>query len=123
MYSVNKEPAVGKTVGAYLFMQSFIYGCNLQDGECKEVSIIASSLLCCNIEKFNGVEMDFIETSFYIKGRGDYSDDNHFDDCDFSYANMTCKRNGILEDLLDHDPRKYFGKSENKLNLDKTLSG
>lgn len=34
---------------------------------------------------------------------------------------MTCKRDGIREDLRDYDPRKYFGKSENKLNLDKHL--
>lgn len=36
---------------------------------------------------------------------------------------MTCKRDGIREDLRDYDPRKYFGESENKnkLNLDKAL--
>lgn len=124
IYSINQDPQRGdKKVGAYLFMQSFVYASNLQDGVCKEASVIASSLLSCNIAKLNGVGMDFIETSFYRKTRGGFSDSNNFYDCDFRYVNMTCKRDGIREDLRDYDPRKYFGESENKnkLNLDKTL--
>ncbi|EHR8284327.1 type III effector protein, partial [Escherichia coli] len=124
IYSINQDPQRGdKKVGAYLFMQSFVYASNLQDGVCKEASVIASSLLSCNIAKLNGVGMDFIETSFYRKTRGGFSDSNNFYDCDFRYVNMTCKRDGIREDLRDYDPRKYFGESENKnkLNLDKAL--
>lgn len=122
IYSINQDPQRGdKKVGAYLFMQSFVYASNLQDGVCKEASVIASSLLSCNIAKLNGVGMDFIETSFYRKTRGGFRDSNNFYDCDFRYVNMTCKRDGIREDLRDYDPRKYFGESENKLNLDKNL--
>ncbi|EFB5452103.1 type III effector protein [Escherichia coli O157] len=124
IYSINQDPQRGdKKVGAYLFMQSFVYASNLQDGVCKEASVIASSLLSCNIAKLNGVGMDFIETSFYRKTRGGFRDSNNFYDCDFRYVNMTCKRDGIREDLRDYDPRKYFGESENKnkLNLDKAL--
>lgn len=124
IYSINQDPQRGdKKVGAYLFMQSFVYASNLQDGVCKEASVIASSLLSCNIAKLNGVGMDFIETSFYGKTRGGFRDSNNFYDCDFRYVNMTCKRDGIREDLRDYDPRKYFGESENKnkLNLDKAL--
>lgn len=122
IYSINQDPQRGdKKVGAYLFMQSFVYASNLQDGVCKEASVIASSLLSCNIAKLNGVGMDFIETSFYRKTRGSFRDSNNFYDCDFRYVNMTCKRDGIREDLRDYDPRKYFGESENKLNLDKNL--
>ena len=124
IYSINQDPQKGgKKVGAYLFMQSFVYASNLQDGVCKEASVIASSLLSCNIAKLNGVGMDFIETSFYRKTRGGFRDSNNFYDCDFRYVNMTCKRDGIREDLRDYDPRKYFGESENKnkLNLDKAL--
>ncbi|HGW7104687.1 TPA: hypothetical protein ACNRDP_004876, partial [Escherichia coli] len=64
IYSVNQDPNVGKQVGAYLFMQSFVYECTLLNGVCKNASIIASSLLCCKIAKLNGAEMDFIGTSF-----------------------------------------------------------
>lgn len=122
IYSINQDPQKGgKKVGAYLFMQSFVYESNLQDGDCKEASVIASGLLSCKIAKLNGVGMDFIETSFYRKTRGRCRNSNNFYDCDFRYINMTCKRDGIREDLRDYDPRKYFAKSENKLNLDKHL--
>ncbi|WP_089559193.1 type III effector protein [Escherichia coli] len=122
IYSINQDPQKGgKKVGAYLFMQSFVYESNLQDGDCKEASVIASGLLSCKLAKLNGVGMDFIETSFYRKTRGRCRNSNNFYDCDFRYINMTCKRDGIREDLRDYDPRKYFAKSENKLNLDKHL--
>ncbi|EFA4075596.1 type III effector protein [Escherichia coli O96] len=122
IYSVNQDPNVGKLVGAYLFMQSFVNECTLQDGVCKNASVIASSLLCCEIAKLNGAEMDFIGTSFYHKYRCEFKYDNHFYYCDFSSSDMTCKRNGIREDLLDFDPREYFKKDGGKLNLDKRIS-
>lgn len=122
IYSVNQEPNVGKPVGAYLFMQSFVYECTLLNGVCKNASIIASSLLCCKIAKLNGAEMDFIGTSFYHKYRCELKYDNHFYMCDFSSSDMTCKRNGIRKDLLDFDPREYFKKDGGKLNLDKHIS-
>ncbi len=122
IYSVNQDPDVGKPVGAYLFMQSFVYKCALQDGVCKNASVIASSLLCCKIAKLNGAEMDFIGTSFYHDYRREYKYDNHFYMCDFSSSDMTCKRNGIRKDLLDFDPREYFKKDGGKLNLDKHIS-
>ncbi|EJN0639080.1 type III effector protein, partial [Escherichia coli] len=122
IYSVNQDPNVGKPVGAYLFMQSFVYECTLLNGVCKNASIIASSLLCCKIAKLNGAEMDFIGTSFYHKYRCELKYDNHFYMCDFSYSDMTCKRNGIRKDLLDFDPREYFKKDGGKLNLDKHIS-
>lgn len=122
IYSVNQDPNVGKPVGAYLFMQSFVYKCALQDGVCKNASVIASSLLCCKIAKLNGAEMDFIGTSFYHKYKCELKYDNHFYNCDFSSADMTCKRNGIRKDLLDFDPREYFKKDGGKLNLDKRIS-
>ncbi|HAX5198660.1 TPA: type III effector protein [Escherichia coli] len=121
IYSVNQDPKEGKKVGAYLFMQSFVYESNLQDGDCKEASVIASGLLSCKIAKLNGDGMDFIETSFYRKTSDRSRNSNNSYDCDFRYVNMTCKRDGIREDLRDYDPRKYFAKSENKLNLDKHL--
>ncbi|EFN7627002.1 type III effector protein [Escherichia coli] len=121
IYSVNQDPKEGKKVGAYLFMQSFVYESNLQDGDCKEASVIASGLLSCKIAKLNGDGMDFIETSFYRKTSDRSRNSNNFYDCDFRYVNMTCKRDGIREDLRDYDPRKYFAKSENKFNLDKHL--
>ncbi|HCY2004061.1 TPA: type III effector protein [Escherichia coli] len=122
IYSINQDPQKGgKKVGAYLFMQSFVYESNLQDGDCKEASVIASGLLSCKIAKLNGAGMDFIETSFYRNTRDRSSNSNNFYDCNFRDVNMTCKRDGIREDLRDYDPRKYFGKSENKLNLDKHL--
>lgn len=113
---------MGKPVGAYLFMQSFVYECTLLNGVCKNASIIASSLLCCKIAKLNGAEMDFIGTSFYHKYRCELKYDNHFYMCDFSSSDMTCKRNGIRKDLLDFDPREYFKKDGGKLNLDKHIS-
>lgn len=122
IYSINQDPNVGKPVGAYLFMQSFVYKCALQDGVCKNASVIASSLLCCKIAKLNGAEMDFIGTSFYHDYRREYKYDNHFYMCDFSSSDMTCKRNGIRKDLLDFDPREYFKKDGGKLNLDKYIS-
>lgn len=122
IYSVNQDPDVGKPVGAYLFMQSFVYKCALQDGVCKNASVIASSLLCCKIAKLNDAEMDFIGTSFYHDYRREYKYDNHFYMCDFSSSDMTCKRNGIRKDLLDFDPREYFKKDGGKLNLDKHIS-
>ena len=122
IYSVNQDPNVGKPVGAYLFMQSFVYECTLLNGMCKNASIIASSLLCCKIAKLNGAEMDFIGTSFYHKYRCELKYDNHFYMCDFSSSDMTCKRNGIRKDLLDFDPREYFKKDGGKLNLDKRIS-
>ncbi|EON5787617.1 type III effector protein [Escherichia coli] len=122
IYSINQDPQKGgNKVGAYLFMQSFVYESNLQDGDCKEASVIASGLLSCKIAKLNGVGMDLIETSFYRNTRDRCRNSNNFYDCDFRYVNMTCKRDGIREDLRDYDPRKYFEKSENKLNLDKHL--
>ncbi|HFO9913412.1 TPA: type III effector protein, partial [Escherichia coli] len=108
IYSVNQDSDVGKPVGAYLFMQSFVYECTLLNGVCKNASVIASSLLCCKIAKLNGAEMDFIGTSFYHDYRREYKYDNHFYYCDFSSSDMTCKRNGIRKDLLDFDPREYF---------------
>ena len=122
IYSVNQDSDVGKPVGAYLFMQSFVYECTLLNGVCKNASIIASSLLCCKIAKLNGAEMDFIGTSFYHKYRCELKYDNHFYNCDFSSSDMTCKRNGIRKDLLDFDPREYFKKDGGKLNLDKRIS-
>ena len=122
IYSVNQDPNVGKPVGAYLFMQSFVDECTLQDGVCKNASVIASSLLCCKIAKLNGAEMDFIGTSFYHKYRCELKYDNHFYNCDFSSSDMTYKRNGIRKDLLDFDPREYFKKDGGKLNLDKRIS-
>ena len=122
IYSVNQDSDVGKPVGAYLFMQSFVYECTLLNGVCKNASIIASSLLCCKIAKLNGAEMDFIGTSFYHDYRREYKYDNHFYYCDFSSSDMTCKRNGIRKDLLDFDPREYFKKDGGKLNLDKRIS-
>ncbi|MBY7177097.1 type III effector protein [Escherichia coli] len=122
IYSVNQDPNVGKLVGAYLFMQSFVNECTLQDGVCKNASVIASSLLCCKIAKLNGAEMDFIGTSFYHQYRHEYIYDNHFYHCDFSASDMTYKRNGIRKDLLDFDPRDYFKKDGGKLNLDKRIS-
>ncbi|EKY9385644.1 type III effector protein [Escherichia coli] len=122
IYSVNQDSNVGKLVGAYLFMQSFVNECTLQDGVCKNASVIASSLLCCKIAKLNGAEMDFIGTSFYHKNRCQYIYDNHFYNCDFSASDMTYKRNGIRKDLLDFDPREYFKKDGDKLNLDKRIS-
>ncbi|HBD1068463.1 TPA: type III effector protein [Escherichia coli] len=122
IYSVNQDSDVGKPVGAYLFMQSFVYECTLVNGVCKNASVIASSLLCCKIAKLNGAEMDFIGTSFYHDYRRDYKYDNHFYYCDFSSSDMTCKRNGIRKDLLDFDPREYFKKDGGKLNLDKRIS-
>ena len=122
IYSVNQDPNVGKPVGAYLFMQSFVYECTLLNGVCKNASIIASSLLCCKIAKLNGAEMDFIGTSFYHKYRCELKYDNHFYMCDFSSSDMTCKRNGIRKDLQDFDPREYFKKDGGKLNLDKHIS-
>lgn len=122
IYSVNQDPNVGKLVGAYLFMQSFVNECTLQDGVCKNASVIASSMLCCKIAKLNGAEMDFIGTSFYHKYRCQHIYDNHFYNCDFSSSDMTYKRNGIREDLLDFDPREYFKKDGGKLNLDKRIS-
>ncbi|HHZ5433699.1 TPA: type III effector protein [Escherichia coli] len=122
IYSVNQDPNVGKPVGAYLFMQSFVYECTLLNGVCKNASIIASSLLCCKIAKLNGAEMDFIGTSFHHKYRCELKYDNHFYMCDFSSSDMTCKRNGIRKDLLDFDPREYFKKDGGKLNLDKHIS-
>ncbi|HBD2974485.1 TPA: type III effector protein [Escherichia coli] len=122
IYSVNQDPNVGKPVGAYLFMQSFVYECTLLNGVCKNASIIASSLLCCKIAKLNGAEMDFIGTSFYHKYRCELKYDNHFYMCDFSSSDMTCKRNGIRKDLLDFDPREYFKKDGGKLNLGKHIS-
>ncbi|EGW6898924.1 type III effector protein, partial [Escherichia coli] len=118
IYSVNQDSDVGKPVGAYLFMQSFVYECTLLNGVCKNASVIASSLLCCKIAKLNGAEMDFIGTSFYHDYRREYKYDNHFYYCDFSSSDMTCKRNGIRKDLLDFDPREYFKKDGGKLNLD-----
>ena len=61
------------------------------------------------------------EKLFYIETLDRFSNSNNFYDCNFRDVNMTCKRDGIREDLRDYDPRKYFGKSENKLNLDKHL--
>lgn len=122
IYSVNQDSDVGKPVGAYLFMQSFVYECTLLNGVCKNASVIASSLLCCKIAKLNGAEMDFIGTSFYHDYRREYKYDNHFCYCDFSSSDMTCKRNGIRKDLLDFDPREYFKKDGGKLNLDKRIS-
>ena len=122
IYSVNQDPNVGKPVGAYLFMQSFVDECTLQDGVCKNASVIASSLLCCKIAKLNGAEMDFIGTSFYHKYKCELKYDNHFYNCDFSSTDMTYKRNGIRKDLLDFDPREYFKKDGGKLNLDKRIS-
>ncbi|MDD9128889.1 type III effector protein, partial [Escherichia coli] len=122
IYSVNQDSDVGKPVGAYLFMQSFVYECTLVNGVCKNASVIASSLLCCKIAKLNGAEMDFIGTSFYHDYRREYKYDNHFYYCDFSSSDMTCKRNGIRKDLLDFDPREYFKKDGGKLNLDKRIS-
>ncbi len=122
IYSVNQDSDVGKPVGAYLFMQSFVYECTLLNGVCKNASVIASSLLCCKIAKLNGAEMDFIGTSFYHDYRREYKYDNHFYYCDFSSSDMTCKRNGIRKDLLDFDPREYFKKDGGKLNLDKRIS-
>lgn len=122
IYSVNQDPDVGKPVGAYLFMQLFVYKCALQDGVCKNASVIASSLLCCKIAKLNGAEMDFIGTSFYHDYRREYNYDNHFYYCDFSSSDMTCKRNGIRKDLMDFDPREYFKKDGGTLNLDKRIS-
>nr|HEK5740076.1 type III effector protein [Escherichia coli] len=122
IYSVNQDPNVGKLVGAYLFMQSFVNNCTIQDGVCKNASVIASSLLCCKIAKLNGAEMDFIGTSFYHDYRREFIYDNHFYNCDFSSSDMTCKRNGIRKDLLDFDPREYFKKDAGKLNLDKRIS-
>ncbi|EMD6843473.1 TPA: type III effector protein [Escherichia coli] len=122
IYSVNQDPNVGKPVGAYLFMQSFVDECTLQDGVCKNASVIASSLLCCKIAKLNGAEMDFIGTSFYHKYKCELKYDNHFYNCDFSSSDMTYKRNGIRKDLLDFDPREYFKKDGGKLNLDKCIS-
>ncbi|HEB5805528.1 TPA: type III effector protein [Escherichia coli] len=122
IYSVNQAPNVGKPVGAYLFMQSFVDECTLQDGVCKNASVIASSLLCCKIAKLNGAEMDFIGTSFYHKYKCELKYDNHFYNCDFSSSDMTYKRNGIRKDLLDFDPREYFKKDGGKLNLDKRIS-
>ncbi|EGO8033299.1 type III effector protein [Escherichia coli] len=122
IYSVNQDPNVGKPVGAYLFMQSFVDECTLQDGVCKNASVIASSLLCCKIAKLNGAEMDFIGTSFYHKYKCELKYDNHFYNCDFSSSDMTYKRNGIRKDLLDFDPREYFKKDGGKLNLDKRIS-
>ena len=122
IYSVNQDPNVGKQVGAYLFMQSFVYECTLLNGVCKNASIIASSLLCCKIAKLNGAEMDFIGTSFYHKYKCELKYDNHFYNCDFSSSDMTYKRNGIRKDLLDFDPREYFKKDGGKLNLDKRIS-
>ncbi|EOU7474025.1 type III effector protein [Escherichia coli] len=122
IYSVNQDPNVGKPVGAYLFMQSFVYECTLLNGVCKNASIIASSLLCCKIAKLNGAEMDFIGTSFYHKYKCELKYDNHFYNCDFSSSDMTYKRNGIRKDLLDFDPREYFKKDGGKLNLDKRIS-
>ncbi len=122
IYSVNQDPNVGKPVGAYLFMQSFVDECTLQDGVCKNASVIASSLLCCKIAKLNGAEMDFIGTSFYHKYKCELKYDNHFYNCDFSSSDMTYKRNGIRKDLLDFDPREYFKKDGGKLNLDKHIS-
>ena len=122
IYSVNQDSDVGKPVGAYLFMQSFVYECTLVNGVCKNASVIASSLLCCKIAKLNGAEMDFIGTSFYHDYRREYKYDNHFYYCDFSSSDMTCKRNGIRKDLLDFDPREYFKKDGGKLNLDKHIS-
>ncbi|EJF1459516.1 hypothetical protein QLJ52_004134 [Escherichia coli] len=113
---------MGKPVGAYLFMQSFVDECTLQDGVCKNASVIASSLLCCKIAKLNGAEMDFIGTSFYHKYKCELKYDNHFYNCDFSSSDMTYKRNGIRKDLLDFDPREYFKKDGGKLNLDKRIS-
>ncbi|WP_162777533.1 type III effector protein [Escherichia coli] len=122
IYSVNQDPNVGKPVGAYLFMQSFVDECTLQDGVCKNASVIASSLLCCKIAKLNGAEMDFIGTSFYHKYKCELKYDNHFYNCDFSSSDITYKRNGIRKDLLDFDPREYFKKDGGKLNLDKRIS-
>ncbi|MEK8428739.1 type III effector protein [Escherichia coli] len=122
IYSVNQDPNVGKPVGAYLFMQSFVDECTLQDGVCKNASVIASSLLCCKIAKLNGAEMDFIGTSFYHKYKCELKYDNHFYNCVFSSSDMTYKRNGIRKDLLDFDPREYFKKDGGKLNLDKRIS-
>ncbi|HAW1410985.1 type III effector protein [Escherichia coli] len=122
IYSVNQDSDVGKPVGAYLFMQSFVYECTILNGVCKNASVIASSLLCCKIAKLNGAEMDFIGTSFYHDYRREYKYDNHFYYCDFSSSDMTCKRNGIRKDLLDFDPREYFKKDGGKLNLDKRIS-
>lgn len=122
IYSVNQDPNVGKPVGAYLFMQSFVDECTLQDGVCKNASVIASSLLCCKIAKLNGAEMDFMGTSFYHKYKCELKYDNHFYNCDFSSSDMTYKRNGIRKDLLDFDPREYFKKDGGKLNLDKHIS-
>ncbi|HCP3063996.1 TPA: type III effector protein [Escherichia coli] len=122
IYSVNQDPNVGKPVGAYLFMQSFVDECTLQDGVCKNASVIASSLLCCKIAKLNGAEMDFIGTSFHHKYKCELKYDNHFYNCDFSSSDMTYKRNGIRKDLLDFDPREYFKKDGGKLNLDKRIS-
>ncbi|EFB8847558.1 type III effector protein [Escherichia coli] len=122
IYSVNQDPNVGKPVGAYLFMQSFVDECTLQDGVCKNASVIASSLLCCKIAKLNGAEMVFIGTSFYHKYKCELKYDNHFYNCDFSSSDMTYKRNGIRKDLLDFDPREYFKKDGGKLNLDKRIS-
>lgn len=122
IYFVNQDPNVGKPVGAYLFMQSFVDECTLQDGVCKNASVIASSLLCCKIAKLNGAEMDFIGTSFYHKYKCELKYDNHFYNCDFSSSDMTYKRNGIRKDLLDFDPREYFKKDGGKLNLDKRIS-
>lgn len=122
IYSVNQDSDVGKPVGAYLFMQSFVYECTLLNGVCKNASVIASSLLCCKIAKLNGAEMDFIGTSFYHDYRREYKYDNHFYYCEFSSSDMTCKRNGIRKDLLDFDPREYFKKDGGKLNLDKRIS-
>ncbi|SVF16540.1 putative type III effector protein [Escherichia coli] len=122
IYSVNQDSDVGKPVGAYLFMQSFVYECTLLNGVCKNASVIASSLLCCKIAKLNGAEMDFIGTSFYHDYRREYKYDNHFYYCDFSSSDMTCKRNGIRKDLLDFDPREYFKNDGGKLNLDKRIS-
>ncbi len=122
IYSVNQDSDVGKPVGAYLFMQSFVYECTLLNGVCKNASVIASSLLCCKIAKLNGAEMDSIGTSFYHDYRREYKYDNHFYYCDFSSSDMTCKRNGIRKDLLDFDPREYFKNDGGKLNLDKRIS-
>ena len=122
IYSVNQDSDVGKPVGAYLFMQSFVYECTLVNGVCKNASVIASSLLCCKIAKLNGAEMDFIGTSFYHKYKCELKYDNHFYNCDFSSSDMTYKRNGIRKDLLDFDPREYFKKDGGKLNLDKRIS-
>ncbi|HBA7557058.1 TPA: type III effector [Escherichia coli] len=129
VYNVTQPVSINEKLGSYLFMQSFVHDCIIQDGYCPDSSILLSHFYNCNIAGLDAHRMDFLANSF---NKSNYDETREQDtgtvfyNCNLNHIKIN---SGLSEDGSDKymfNPDEYFSdyieRRSRNLRLDDNFS-